>query len=183
MLDACADILAESGYEGLTTTLVADRAGVAIGSVYQFFPDKRALTVALSQRNLELFLSRVTVMFTERSFATWWEGVESVIDSYLDMHRTVPGFSVVQFGDEIGARLIDPDRQNTTALAESLTGLLADAFDITPGPDLPFAIANSVEVGDALFRLAFRRDPAGDHATIDEAKWLVHTYLARYIPG
>lgn len=182
MLDACADILAESGYEGLTTTLVAERAGVAIGSVYQFFPDKRALALALSQRNVEVFLTRVTTMFSERSFPTWWDGVEAVIDTYLDMHRAVPGFSVVQFGDEIGVRLIDPDRDNTMAIAENLTTLLAGTFKITPDPELPFVVANAVEFGDALFRLAFRRDPAGDQATLDDAKWLMRIYLDRHVP-
>ncbi|HEY8481182.1 MAG TPA: TetR family transcriptional regulator, partial [Spirillospora sp.] len=35
MLDACAEILDEDGYDGLTTTRIAQRADVAIGSVYQ----------------------------------------------------------------------------------------------------------------------------------------------------
>src|SRR4029450_9420731 len=50
MLDACAELVDEVGYEGLTTTLLAERAEVAIGSVYQFFPDKRALVHALALR-------------------------------------------------------------------------------------------------------------------------------------
>ena len=53
MLDACADILDESGYDGLSTTKVAQRADVAIGSVYQFFPDKKAVAQELALRNLE----------------------------------------------------------------------------------------------------------------------------------
>ena len=48
MLDACAELIDEVGYDGLTTTLLAERAGVAIGSVYQFFPDKRAIVAALT---------------------------------------------------------------------------------------------------------------------------------------
>ncbi|GGS01540.1 hypothetical protein GCM10010252_45210 [Streptomyces aureoverticillatus] len=44
ILDACADLLDETGYEDLTTRLVAERAGVPIGSVYRFFGNKRALS-------------------------------------------------------------------------------------------------------------------------------------------
>ena len=53
MLDACAELVDEVGYEGLTTTLLAERAEVAIGSVYQFFPDKRAIVQALTLRTME----------------------------------------------------------------------------------------------------------------------------------
>ena len=59
MLDACAELVDEVGYEGLTTTLLAERAGVAIGSVYQFFPDKRAIVQALTLRNIEAYLERL----------------------------------------------------------------------------------------------------------------------------
>lgn len=38
MLDACAELLDEAGYDALSTTRIAERASVAIGSVYQFFP-------------------------------------------------------------------------------------------------------------------------------------------------
>jgi hypothetical protein len=40
-------------------------------------------------------------------------------------------------------------------------------------------LANAVEVAEAMVRLAFQRDDAGDQATIDEAKWLMNAYLAR----
>ena len=68
MLDACAELVDEVGYEGLTTTLLAERAEVAIGSVYQFFPDKRAVVQALTLRNLEAYLGRLSKRFAEVSF-------------------------------------------------------------------------------------------------------------------
>ena len=63
MLDACAELVDEVGYEGLTTTLLAERAEVAIGSVYQFFPDKRAIVQALALRNMEAYLDRLSTRF------------------------------------------------------------------------------------------------------------------------
>lgn len=49
-LDAAAAILAESGYDGLTMTAVADRAGSSIGALYRWFPDKATLAQELRGR-------------------------------------------------------------------------------------------------------------------------------------
>ncbi|RAX41096.1 TetR/AcrR family transcriptional regulator [Rhizobium tropici] len=50
IVEAAARILEERGLEGYTTNAVADRAGVSIGSLYQYFPNKDAITIALIHR-------------------------------------------------------------------------------------------------------------------------------------
>ena len=60
ILDACAELLDETGYEALSTRAVAGSAGVPIGSVYRFFGNKRAMADALAQRNLDAYAERVT---------------------------------------------------------------------------------------------------------------------------
>ena len=52
ILDAAAHVFAERGYTATTTNHVAIAAGVSIGSVYQYFPNKDALLVALEERHL-----------------------------------------------------------------------------------------------------------------------------------
>jgi AcrR family transcriptional regulator len=52
LLDAAAIELAEKGYADATTTAIAARAGVPIGSLYQWFPDKDALLYGLLDRHL-----------------------------------------------------------------------------------------------------------------------------------
>ena len=84
MLDACAEILDEAGYEGLSTTRIAQRAEVAIGSVYQFFPDKRAVAQALALRNLEVFEDRITQRLTDEAFTDWSDTVGAIIDAIAD---------------------------------------------------------------------------------------------------
>lgn len=50
ILAAAADILEHRGFAGYTTNAIAERAGVSIGSLYQYFPGKDAITVALIEQ-------------------------------------------------------------------------------------------------------------------------------------
>ena len=52
IVDAAARIFAERGYTGTTTNHVAEAAGVSIGSLYQYYPNKDSLLVALEERHL-----------------------------------------------------------------------------------------------------------------------------------
>jgi AcrR family transcriptional regulator len=177
MLDACAKILDESGYDGLSTTRIAQRAGVAIGSVYQFFPDKRAVAQALALRNLDLFVDRVTRRMAEGEFAQWSDTVGAVIEIFVDMHRTVPGFRVLRFGDVADLHLLDVSADNNTVVADRLRGLVVQLFGVADSAELARVLTISVEAADAVLKLAFRRDPMGDPEIVAEAERLIHAYL------
>lgn len=53
ILDATALVLVEEGYDRATTNRIAERAGVSIGSLYQYFEDKFSLVDAIRQTHLE----------------------------------------------------------------------------------------------------------------------------------
>jgi AcrR family transcriptional regulator len=53
ILDAAAHVFHEQGYAGATTNDIADEAGVSIGSLYQYFPNKDAVLVALAHQHIE----------------------------------------------------------------------------------------------------------------------------------
>jgi AcrR family transcriptional regulator len=52
IFDACIQILLTSGRATLTTTRVAERAGVSVGTLYQYFPNKDAMLAAVLERHL-----------------------------------------------------------------------------------------------------------------------------------
>jgi AcrR family transcriptional regulator len=52
ILQACARILATRGYAALTTNHIAERAGVGIGTLYDFFPNRESIVLALAQERL-----------------------------------------------------------------------------------------------------------------------------------
>lgn len=52
ILDGAAQLFERHGYEPATTNEIAMRAGVSIGSLYQYFPNKTAIVTALTERHL-----------------------------------------------------------------------------------------------------------------------------------
>lgn len=60
LLDATLQVLVRDGYAKLTTTRVAERAGVSVGTLYQYYPDKRSLVSALKIRYFELMIGAVS---------------------------------------------------------------------------------------------------------------------------
>ncbi|MEV0939416.1 MULTISPECIES: TetR/AcrR family transcriptional regulator [Micromonospora] len=181
MLDACAELVDEVGYEGLTTTLLAERAEVAIGSVYQFFPDKRAIVQALTLRTMESYLQRLDERFASDDLTHWWDGVDAGIDEYISMHRTVPGFRTLHFGDVVDLHLLDEQRDNNGVIADQLARVLTERFGMADEPRLRFCLEIAVEAADALIKLAFRRKQEGDERVLAEAKALIREYLHRHV--
>ena len=103
LIDAGAELIAEKGYEAATMTEIAQRAGAAIGSLYQFFPSKEALAEALFDR------------YAERAAA-----------SFAKVEELAPGRSARELAD----LLIDyklalrTDRDATIALSSSVAGIV-----------------------------------------------------------
>ncbi|MFI0240759.1 TetR family transcriptional regulator [Streptomyces sp. NPDC016845] len=179
ILDACAELLDEQGYDDLSTRAVATRADVPIGSVYRFFSNKRAMVDALAQRNLESYAERVAERLAAIPTDDWRGAMDAVLDEYLAMKRTAPGFSLVDFGTQIPVG--DPDADPNHRVADTLTDLLAPHLARTPDAALRRTFLVAVESADALVRLAFRLDPAGDERIIAEIRQLLRAYLARVL--
>lgn len=59
VLEAAAQVLEASGEAGFNTNAVAERAGVSIGTLYRYFPDKQAILLALALRETEAHRGRV----------------------------------------------------------------------------------------------------------------------------
>lgn len=192
MLDECARLLDEAGYEALTTKEVARRAEVPIGTFYQFFPDKQGLVRALALRNLEAFLDRVTARLAVVRLSDWTEMVDLAIDEFVVMKRSTPGFAVVDFGEVLVTpggpavrgteRMLDAALENNVIVADRLRLITIELLSVSIGPGLDRALVVAVEAADAVLKLAFRSRRDGDPELIDECKRLVRRYLSDHMP-
>ncbi len=79
LLTAASQVLVRDGVEHLSTTAVAERAGVSIGSLYQYFRNKEDLLAALARREVTRLLAAVAAAFSESAPGQRGRGVVRAI--------------------------------------------------------------------------------------------------------
>jgi AcrR family transcriptional regulator len=176
MLDAAEALLVSDGAAALTTTRVAAAAGVSVGSLYQYLPDKEAIVEALANRYLAEF-EALMVDVAERAAASE-DPVGMLIDTFAQRYRDRPGYRALWFGRGLTAELRDADRENKLMLADGLRRAIVAAGLAEDGPRVRLAARTGVLVADALLQEAFRVRRDGDPELIEEAKTVLRPYFA-----
>jgi AcrR family transcriptional regulator len=90
VLDAVVRILKRGGIEAVTTNRVAEVAGVSIGSVYQYFPDKRAIFAALHERHIREIDRLVESKLMEHTESPLDTLMRAMIEAMIDAHTPDP---------------------------------------------------------------------------------------------
>lgn len=175
ILEECALALDEFGYDAITTSMLAERAGMSVGGLYRFFESKQAIVAELRRRRLAEFLSRAEQIIEEWD-GDWHHLAESLIDGVAQLRRTVPGSGVLQLSAMSAEIPRDPEEDERSAAT------IAIAVAKRLGREVDHRFATGVLVayvtGDALCSQAFRSDPNGDEEILSHAKAIVGEYLA-----
>lgn len=100
LLQATAYILVKDGYAKLTTNRVADKAGVNIASLYQYFPNKDALVAELQRRHVESTRARAKEVFAAHAGASLRATIRAIVESSIAAHTVEPELHRV-FDDEM----------------------------------------------------------------------------------
>jgi AcrR family transcriptional regulator len=90
ILKATARILIAEGYDRASTNKVAARAGVSIGSLYQYFPGKEALVAALLERHLEEMGGILRAAFPRLAAARIDQAAEEIVRLMVAAHSVDP---------------------------------------------------------------------------------------------
>ena len=87
ILDATARILVERGFAAASTNAVAERAGVSVGSLYQYFPNKDSLIAALHDRHGRQMSALLDAALLRHRGASLPEALAGVIESAVKAHQ------------------------------------------------------------------------------------------------
>jgi AcrR family transcriptional regulator len=90
ILEATARVLVKHGFDGLTTNLVAQTAGVSVGSLYQYFPNKSALVAALIENHVDHMTSLCLAELGRVAQLPMAEAIRSVIEVMIRAHAVQP---------------------------------------------------------------------------------------------
>lgn len=94
LLEATARVLVKDGWEKASTNRIAKAAGVSVGSVYQYFPNKEALVLAVAQRHAD----EMVALFARTAIAFAGAPIEAAVPAFvrgmLDAHRVAPELHV-----------------------------------------------------------------------------------------
>jgi AcrR family transcriptional regulator len=92
ILEAAAHILREGGARALTTNKIATRAGVSIGSLYQYFPNKQSVVRALVEREIQRVETARPPILDDPNASTA-DVMRAAVDWHFDMHRMDSGLA------------------------------------------------------------------------------------------
>ncbi len=93
ILDATTQVLVDQGLQTLTTARVAARAGVSIGSIYQYYPNKQALLIAVLERHLEMVIRALEAACAEQRGQTLDEIAQAIVCAYVKVKLERPAVS------------------------------------------------------------------------------------------
>jgi AcrR family transcriptional regulator len=158
IVEAAARILETVGPEGFNTNAVARRAGVSVGSLYQYFPGKQALIAELSRRNAEAVLRGLTEAAARTEGLPLLERLTGLVAFAIAQQSARPQLSRVLDQLEPDLRLDTDAAGATPAISALLVPILADGAGADPG-DLERIAGDCLALVRALIDRALDRGP------------------------
>jgi AcrR family transcriptional regulator len=114
IVEAAAQVFDRHGYAAGTTNRIAERAGVSIGTLYQYFPNKDAIVVELARRHLAQLESTAWPALNAlvEHVPPLRDGLTAIVLGTVELHKQTPGLQRVLFeetprSDEIRRMLLD----------------------------------------------------------------------------
>ncbi len=177
ILNAATEVVVERGIQGLNTNIVAELAGVNIGTVYHYFPDKTAILVELfrldqQQRSVYL-LGKLSELPTAPDLTEWSHELFVLVRRLRNEHPTT---AVMRRAFQSVPELVEIDNADTADTTNFVARLLRERFATLDDERAHFAARLLVETTMTIMDSELAEGPQSG-AFFDEALHLINTYL------
>ena len=142
LIEATTRILSREGRGSLSTNRVAQVAGVSVGSLYQYFPNKESLVAEVRRRYDRTFMARMVKASGRLATLSLREAVREFLRFMIDIHSDDP-----QLHNELAAEIPGEQREY---LQEFVRAYLEAHRDEIRRSDLDLVAYICLEVGEAL---------------------------------
>ena len=168
------------GADALTTAQIAAEAGVSVGALYRFFPDKQAIVDAIALAHMERFQEALTARLFLAFPPDAPAFLATVIDAfaeYLEAHADFRTIAFAPGGRSISGRTRDAYAQSGELL-DAVKTMLVETYDLDAGPALDLRLRLATETGDRLLACAFAEaDPLRRAAILAETRRILAAVL------
>jgi AcrR family transcriptional regulator len=135
--EATFQVLLAVGPDRLTTTRVAERAGVSIGSLYQYFPNKQSLLLSALEKHLDRVVSAVELACRRNHGQPLSTMIESVVEAFVDAKMERSDISMALYAIAVGVQ----ERALANKVGKRARAAMASMLATAPNTqfaDLPF---------------------------------------------
>jgi AcrR family transcriptional regulator len=177
--EATAHILQTEGLAGFTTNAVADKAGVSIGSLYQYFPSKDVLIAELKREHFAQLRQLMGNAYAAVREGTLEEVVEAFIRASVAAHQQDPELHRVLSGDLVGFTVKEDD-EDDDSVRHMVEGVLFERrHELRDDLNVPLAAKLSYTIVEQVVHDAALNQPAGkvDDQFVGEVRRIIIAYL------
>jgi AcrR family transcriptional regulator len=183
ILAAAATLLDEVGYDAMTVSAVAARAGAPIGSIYQFFPNKESIAQALAARYLTELRDQLTTTITiEGAHLPLATLLDHLLDPYMAFIISRTGYRAFLTSAKALKQI-----PASAALEDELVGRLVALFTARNDQLAPLAARQyagvTMQIVAALAPACIAPDGTLDQPMIAELKAVLRGYLGLRLDG
>ena len=161
ILDATAHILLERGFAQTSTNAVAERAGVSVGSLYQYFSNKDELIAALHARHGEQMMAVIQRALTKAMDATLDDALGGLIEATVEAHRVDADLHRVLEQQLGGTDMETLHEEYVDVMEDRIIALLARHRDEITAPDLKLASYMLMNASHGLIHAVVLQRPKG----------------------
>lgn len=177
ILQAATYLLVRTGYDAMTTNQIAERAGVNIASLYQYFPNKQAIVVELMQRHVAKTRTAMLPVLEHSRGASTGARIRLLVEAMAAEHAVDPKLHEIftALGPQLG---FEPASDADATIAAERETWVREMAGTLADPELSLWVAQTAI--HAVFHAAFaeRPDVAASPALIAELVRLVTPFLS-----